>query len=211
MTRSCRSQSRQIKRWQSSWLSILSDIPRHARKAAYSRVKVAIKLRHGRRSPGDHLQRPHESFRLLMRKHQSMVFSLARRIVHDPSLAEEVAQDVFFALHGELQWLASEEQVVHWLQRATVHRSMDEARRQLPSLQDHAARRFAEPGTPEPAAATRERDPWLAERLRQRIAALPIVPRTVITLRYQEGLMPEEIAICSTCRSLLSKVICNAH
>jgi RNA polymerase sigma-70 factor, ECF subfamily len=30
--------------------------------------------------------------------------------------------------------------------------------------------------------------------LRQMIASLPIVPRTVIALRYQEDLMPEEIA-----------------
>jgi RNA polymerase sigma-70 factor (ECF subfamily) len=43
-------------------------------------------------------------------------------------------------------------------------------------------------------AASKESDPWLTERLREMIASLPIVPRTVIVLRYQEGLGPEEIA-----------------
>jgi RNA polymerase sigma-70 factor (ECF subfamily) len=129
-----------------------------------------------------------------MREHQSMVFSIARRIVHDPSLAEEVAQDVFLELYGHLPSLASEEHVVHWLRRVTVHRSIDQARRRLRRPQDHAAVSFAESGVAEPAAVSQEADPWLAERLRQMIEALPIIPRTVIVLRYQEGLGPEEIA-----------------
>jgi len=129
-----------------------------------------------------------------MREHQSMVFSIARRILHDPSLAEEVAQDVFFELYGQLPSLASQEHVVHWLRRVTVHRSIDQARRRLRRPQDHAAVSFAAPGVAEPAAAQQETDPWLSDRLRQMIASLPIVPRTVVVLRYQEDLMPEEIA-----------------
>ena len=123
-----------------------------------------------------------------------MVFSIARRIVHDPSLAEEVAQDVFLELYEHLPSLASADHVVHWLRRVTVHRSIDQARRRLRRPQDHAAVSFTEPGVAEPAAVSQETDPWLAERLRQMIEALPIMPRTVIVLRYQEGLGPEEIA-----------------
>jgi RNA polymerase sigma-70 factor, ECF subfamily len=129
-----------------------------------------------------------------MREHQSMVFSIARRIVRDPSLAEEVAQDVFLELYGQLPSLASQEHVVHWLRRVTVHRSIDQARRRLRRPQDYAAVSFAAPGVAEPAAVQRETDPWQTDRLRQMIASLPIVPRTVIVLRYQEDLMPEEIA-----------------
>jgi RNA polymerase sigma-70 factor, ECF subfamily len=129
-----------------------------------------------------------------MREHQSMVFSIAQRIVHDPSLAEEVAQDVFFELYSQLPSLASQEHAVHWLRRVTVHRSIDAARRRLRRPQDQAAVSFAEPGVAEPAAASRLGDLWLADRLQQMIASLTIVPRTVIVLRYQEELMPEEIA-----------------
>jgi RNA polymerase sigma-70 factor (ECF subfamily) len=131
---------------------------------------------------------------MLLRRHQSMVFSIARRIVRDPSLAEEVAQDVFLQLHDELPALASEQHVIHWLRRVTVHRAIDQARRRLRRPQDHAALSFAESGVAEPVAPALESDPWMAERLRQRIASLPIVPRTVIVLRYQEELGPEEIA-----------------
>lgn len=123
-----------------------------------------------------------------------MVFSIARRIVHDPSLAEEVAQDVFFELYGQLPALASEEHVLHWLRRVTVHRSIDQARRRLRRPQDHAAHSFADPGVAEPADALQPADPLLADRLRHLVAALPIAPRTVIVLRYQEDLTPDEIA-----------------
>jgi RNA polymerase sigma-70 factor (ECF subfamily) len=157
-------------------------------------MKVVIQLRRGGRVPGGHLQRSLESFGDLMREHQSMVFSIARRIVRDPSLAEEVAQDVFLELYGQLPSLASEEHVVHWLRRVTVHRSIDQARRKLRRPQDFAAVSFAQPGVAEPMAESQGSDPWLTERLQQMVAMLPIVPRTVIALRYQEDLMPEEIA-----------------
>jgi RNA polymerase sigma-70 factor (ECF subfamily) len=129
-----------------------------------------------------------------MLEHQSMVFSMARRIVRDPSLAEEIAQDVFLELHDALPSLASEDHVVHWLRRVTVHRAIDQARRRRRRPQDHAAVSLAIPGVVEPAAEARNSDPWLAERLRVMVDALPVVPRTVIALRYQEELMPEEIA-----------------
>jgi RNA polymerase sigma-70 factor (ECF subfamily) len=129
-----------------------------------------------------------------MRRHQAMVFSMARRIVRDPSLAEEIAQDVFLELHHALPSLASQDHVAHWLRRVTVHRSIDEARRRLRRPQDHAAVSFTDPGVVEPSSPPKERDPWRTERLRQMVASLPLVPRTVIVLRYQEELMPEEIA-----------------
>jgi RNA polymerase sigma-70 factor, ECF subfamily len=153
-----------------------------------------------------------------MREHQSMVFSIAQRIVHDPSLAEEIAQDVFLDLYGRLASFSSREQVLHWLRRVTVHRSIDQGRRRPRQPEDHAAVSFAEPGVAEPGAAalenTRETEsePWLPERLRQMIVSLPIVPRTVVVLRYQEGLGPEEIAAVlempvSTVRSDLRRAL----
>ena len=115
----------------------------------------------------------------LYHRYKRRVFGLALRIV-GASDAEEVAQDVFFELYGQLSSLASEEHVVHWLRRVTVHRSIDQARRRLRRPQDHAAVSFAAPGVAEPAAAQQETDPWLADRLQQMIAPLTIVPRTVI-------------------------------
>jgi RNA polymerase sigma-70 factor (ECF subfamily) len=155
-------------------------------------VKVVIQLRRRRRVPGGHQQRLLEGFRLLLREHQSMVFSLAQRIVQDSFLAEEIAQDVFADLYGRLASFSSREDVVHWLRRVTVHRSIEQARRRPRRPQDRAAWNFTEAGVAE--AAAQEGDPLPAEGLRQMIASLPIVPRTVVVLRYQEGLGLDEIA-----------------
>ena len=38
----------------------------------------------------------------LVREHQSMVFSLSYHFLHDRDLAEEVAQEVFLALHRHM-------------------------------------------------------------------------------------------------------------
>ena len=129
-----------------------------------------------------------------MLRHQSMVFSIARRIVHDSPLAEEVAQDVFFELYEQLPSLASEEHILHWLRRVTVHRAIDQARKRQRRPQDHAAFSFDEAGIAEPATADKTSDPWLTSRLRNMVASLPATPRTVIVLRYQEDMTPEEIA-----------------
>jgi len=117
-----------------------------------------------------------------------MVFSIALRILGDRSAAEEAAQDVFLELHARLGDLASEDHVLHWLRRVTVHRAIDRLRRRerCPEVamdwQD-----LPEPSEPPDA------DPLLSRRLRQLVASLPEVPRTVLILRYQEDMSPEEI------------------
>jgi RNA polymerase sigma-70 factor (ECF subfamily) len=46
----------------------------------------------------------------------------------------------------------------------------------------------------EPSTAAAPGDPFLSERLRQLVASLPAKARTVVVLRFQEELDPEEIA-----------------
>jgi RNA polymerase sigma-70 factor (ECF subfamily) len=131
-----------------------------------------------------------EAFHQFVLEHQSMVFSIALRVVGDRSSAEEVAQDVFLELHGKLAELASPEHVLFWLRKVATHRAIDYVRRQ--------ARRPEQPFDPEelPEIAIEDDpgDPLLSRQLRQLVASLPTVQRTVIVLRYQEDLTPEEIA-----------------
>ena len=119
-----------------------------------------------------------------------MVFSIALRIVGDRPTAEEVAQDVFLELHSKLPELTSAGHIVFWLRKVATHRAIDYVRRQ--------ARRPEEafdPGElPEIAIEDGPGDPLLSRQLRQLVASLPTMQRTVIVLRYQEDLTPEEIA-----------------
>jgi RNA polymerase sigma-70 factor (ECF subfamily) len=132
-----------------------------------------------------------QRFRNLMLEHQSMVFSIALRILGDRSAAEEAAQDVFLELHAKLGELDSEEHVRYWLRRVTVHRSIDRVRRR--QRQPEVAMDWHE--LPElPSNTPAERDPLLSRWLQQLVSSLPVVARTVLVLRYQEDMSPEEIS-----------------
>ena len=123
-----------------------------------------------------------------------MVFSIALRILGDRPAAEEAAQDVFLELHDKLDELSGDEHVLHWLRRVTVHRAIDAVRRRTrrPEIAMDAAE-LPELEV-ESEAARPEFDPWRSRQLRQLVESLPVAPRTVLVLRYQEDLMPEEIA-----------------
>lgn len=127
---------------------------------------------------------------MLMLEHQSMVFSIALRILGDRFLAEEAAQDVFLELHATLGDLQSAEHVLHWLRRVTVHRSLDRVR--------HRQRRpevaMEQDDLPELGVEAAPGDPLLSRQLRLLVGSLPPVPRTVVALRFQEDMSPEEIA-----------------
>lgn len=122
-----------------------------------------------------------------------MVFSIALRILGDRSAAEEVAQDVFLELHAKLSGLASEEHVLYWLRRVSAHRSIDRIRRR--QRQPEVAMDWNDlPEAPDLSSAASPRDPLLSRWLQQLVGSLPTVARTVLVLRYQEDMSPEEIS-----------------
>jgi RNA polymerase sigma-70 factor, ECF subfamily len=147
--------------------------------------------------PSDHLKARTEDderrFRNLMLEHQSMVFSIALRILGDRSMAEEAAQDVFLELHAKFGELASEAHVLYWLRRVTVHRSIDRIRRR--QRQPEVAMDWNElPELPDRSTAASQGDPLLNRWLHQLVHSLPTVARTVLVLRYQEDMSPDEIS-----------------
>ncbi len=127
-------------------------------------------------------------FAEIVREHQAMVYSLAFHALRDAAAAEDIAQDVFLALHQNLRRMESPAHIRHWLARVTSHRTIDEIRkrgyRRGPALEE----------VREPGSSDGERDPLLRSRLRQMVAALPPQARLMILLRYQEELELAEIA-----------------
>ncbi len=120
-----------------------------------------------------------------------MVFSVALRLLGDPGLAEEVAQDVFLELHSWLPRLEGTDHVRHWLRRVATHRSTDALRR----------RRVRPEGASEEwdESFDRPRDGQkgtgaMGAAMERMLLSLPEAQRTVLVLRYGEDLTPEEIA-----------------
>lgn len=117
-----------------------------------------------------------------------MVFSLALRFLRNREVAEELAQDVFLQCYRQLDRIADTAHACSWLRRAICHRSVDELRkrRYRPAI--------GLEGIPEPGALGTMPDMLLHDRLRTMVEGLPEKARMVVVLRYQEDLLPAEIA-----------------
>lgn len=124
----------------------------------------------------------------VLRQHQPMVFSIAWHFLRSREAAEEVAQDVFLQLYRSIHELSSEAHITFWLRKVTSNRCIDYVRKR--KLQPAVGL----DNVPEPSIGGEPGDPLLNRRLRALIASLPETPRIVMVLRYQEDLMPEEIA-----------------
>lgn len=127
----------------------------------------------------------HDAFAEIIEEHQSIVFGIAWNFFADRTTAEEIAQDVFLQLYRNLSGIHTPSHLLFWLRQVTSRKCIDALRRSGPkrvSLDDVSL-----PVSPQVS------DPFLARRIRQRIAALPDMQRMILTLRYQEELGPAEI------------------
>lgn len=127
-------------------------------------------------------------FARIVREHQGMVFSIAWHFLHDRTLAEDLAQEVFLELHRHLGAIESPAHLVFWLRKVASRRCIDQTRRRA------FWPKFRLDEIPEPASETRPRDPLLARALGKLVASLPEKARLIVILRYQEDLEPSEIA-----------------
>jgi RNA polymerase sigma-70 factor (ECF subfamily) len=128
------------------------------------------------------------AFARLVRHHQALAFGVALRICGDRADAEEVAQDAFLQLHQQIDAVADERHLRHWLIRTVSHRAIDRLRLR--------GRRITGTATALDtlSAPSVECDPLLAQALARLLATLAGPARAVIVLRFQEDLDPTEIA-----------------
>jgi RNA polymerase sigma factor (sigma-70 family) len=124
--------------------------------------------------------RSEEAFSELMRGHVNLVYSVARRRLHDSTQVEEVVQDVFIRLARSDKFPTSEAELVGWLHasahRVSIDRWRKDSRRQNREMK--ASEMIPAEVQPEPT--------WndLAPVLDEAIAELNPVERNAILLRY---------------------------
>jgi RNA polymerase sigma-70 factor (ECF subfamily) len=134
---------------------------------------------------------PEPQFRRLIETHQRMVFSLALRVVGDYATAEEVAQDVFLELYRSGERLESEDHIRFWLRRTAKHRAIDAIRRKSNRPEADADEWMEQDYAAAPSPSL---NVSTEARLESLLRTLPDGLRAAIILRYQEDMLPDEIA-----------------
>jgi RNA polymerase sigma-70 factor (ECF subfamily) len=119
-----------------------------------------------------------------------MVFSLALRMTGDRGLAEEIAQDVFLELDAHMGKMKSPDHARFWLRQVTMNRTTDALRRRKVRGTDLWVELDEGHGL-----RAEERSSPVGTRLELLLTTLPEAQRAALILRYQEDMLPEEIAI----------------
>ncbi|HWX28628.1 MAG TPA: RNA polymerase sigma factor [Steroidobacteraceae bacterium] len=124
----------------------------------------------------------------LIQAHQRSVYSLALRLLGSRELAEDLTQEVFMQLNGNLKSIASNTHLLFWLRKVTSNRAIDQLRRrsriEMTPLDNEILFTSGADGS----------DPLLQRHLQQLLLELSPPARAVLLLRYQEDLDPVDIA-----------------
>lgn len=146
------------------------------------------------------------AFDLLVRKYQHRILNLITRYVHDPSEAQDVAQEAFIKAYRALGNFRGDSAFYTWLYRIAINTAKNflVAQGRRPPGSDIDAQdaeqydvesRLKERDTPEHELLKNELESTVFEA----IGELPEDLRTAITLREMEGMSYEDIATAMEC------------
>lgn len=130
-----------------------------------------------------------EAFGELVRRHQDFVYGAALRVVRNPTLAQDIAQEAFVRAHRGLAGFKGDSQVRSWLYRIATNLALNavQRRREYPS---EALPESAGPSGPEHQTELQA----LRVALEEAIATLPDDQRVPLVMREYGGLSYQEIA-----------------
>ena len=140
------------------------------------------------------------ALRRLMRRHGTTVYRYCREALRDPTLADDVHQQVFVAAFRGLPSFGRRSTVRIWLFAIARHRVLDAAkqrRRAQAHIEDTEATDVPDP---RPSPADSIDDTRLREALVASLGELSEHARTAVLLRYQRGFTFEQMA--EICREL---------
>jgi RNA polymerase sigma-70 factor (ECF subfamily) len=132
----------------------------------------------------------------IYRLHAGLVFGLARRVLGDTALAEDVTQDVFVYLWQQPARFDPQRGTLRsWLGLLTHRRSVDRIRAETRRVAAEERRNRAEPQIEEASVADDQLAlVWLAVRVQEALGQLPHEQRECVELAYYGGRTYREVA-----------------
>lgn len=142
--------------------------------------------------------RDEEAFRGLFARYAPTAHALAKRVIRQPHLAEEIVQEAFMAVwRNPASYDAERGSVKSWLMGMVHHRAVDLVRR------EESYRRRAEDSIPQVIHEVTDHAEDVAQEVglpeerrivRSALDELPAEQREVLTLMYFDGLSQSQIA-----------------
>ena len=159
-----------------------------------------------------------EAFRDLVLRFERPVFSLIARMVQDPAMAEDLAQEAFVKAYRSLHTYDASRKLSSWLFKIAHNTAIDHLRKHAPetvsleSPQEDEGRGglaavLSDGSVEDPAAAAERRD--MARSLERAISRLRPEYREAVVLFYVEGATYQEI--CDVTGLPLGTVKTNLH
>lgn len=141
------------------------------------------------------------AFRLLIRTHQSKIYSTAYGITLDREESLDIVQEVFLRVHQKIDTFRAESSLSTWLHRITVNLCLNWKRRwtrrlrwRHRPLERNEGGDYPELGTSDTAPETLYEQKELKDTLWRHLKKLPEEARAVLVLKEIEGLSYDEIA-----------------
>ncbi len=137
------------------------------------------------------VQRDETALATLYDRYSRLVYSVAKRVVIDPSIAEEVVQDIFYQLWRNASTFDSARgSLSGWLLVSARNRAIDRLRRRRGTEEELSVNTVGTTPNLETAAAQNQ----MMAQVNKFIGELPSAQRTALELAYFEGLTHTEIA-----------------
>jgi len=144
-------------------------------------------------------------FRELVQRYQERVFNTALRVLGNSADAADVTQEVFFTVYRKLSEFQFSSRLFTWIYRITVNLSIDKRRRGNvlpPTISEAAGGTATLASIPDESSVTPEswtESDFIEGKVQAAIQKLSPKLRSIIVLRYIEGLSYEEIAEVLEC------------
>ncbi len=145
------------------------------------------------------------AFQVLLQRHSQKVFNFLLRQVHDPTLAEDLVQEVFLRVVKNARGFRAESKFTTWMYTIARNQVIDHARKAkhrrtvaldqpLKAGDERGATLLDRVENKDPATDTSANDRRFVAALEKALAELPSDQREVFMLREMQGLKFREIA-----------------
>ncbi|KXK15953.1 MAG: ECF subfamily RNA polymerase sigma-24 factor [Chloroflexi bacterium OLB14] len=131
-----------------------------------------------------------EAYGEIVTRHQTSVFNVCYRILHNRNDAEDLAQETFMRAYDKLETFDIEREFGAWIRRVAANVCFNFLESQKTSLALDEERDQDKSPSPSQQVEVKER----SEQIRQALASLPSNYRLVVEMRHYQEMSYDEIA-----------------